>query len=225
MAAPLPARPTPASGFPFLPAHAPPEPQEAPSPQISLHRTSSWIGGFKCSCGAMAAKNCRTLSPEKYPKDRRWLHIQLGWGVGNAFRQGYSQAPEKKWASGWAGGRPPRADSAGGEQGRGPPMLRVATLEMRLGLIGRRPRLSGKLHEACLKSMNCRSLRVAAALTPRRDRSGRSSGFVPQNLQQGTAASQNGASADGRLLPTVPRACPLPRTTSLLRWRPIRDGV
>ena len=57
----------------------------------------------------------------------------------------------------------------------------VALREIWLELIDRRPRLTGRLYRACSNRKNRRSLRAAAALTPRKDGSSSSSGFVPRD--------------------------------------------
>lgn len=67
------------------------------------------------------------------------------------------------------------------------------------------------------------SRRPAAALTSRKDPSGRSSGFVPQNLPPGTAAPQNGASSTAVSYPQF--RAPAPPPTRPPRRRPIRGGA
>ena len=153
----------------------------------------------------MAARDCQG-APEKYLRDRRRLLAQLGLGVGDTSREGHTHSSKRRgpragrenaesWQRWWRGGaRPSNASgspsrsrwgwtaAACGWQGgsTGP-----ATAERTASHYGRPPHLPPGRTE------------VAAAAV------------YAKEFQQGTAASQNGASADGRLLPTVPRAYPL----------------
>lgn len=182
MAAPRPARPTWASDFPFLPAHASPTPQEVLSQQISLHQTAFWRGRIRCSCGAIVARDCPGRLWEVPEGQEEMAPSSLGLGSRKRIPAG-AQSP--KAASLRLGGRTPsetwqRWQRRGARPSNAPG--RLAPREIRLGLIGRRPRLTGRLHRPCHNRKSCRSSRLAAALTLKRDWSTRSSGFMPQNL-------------------------------------------
>lgn len=96
-------------------SHPPRGSEPADQPSTAFRR-----GRIRCSCGAIVARDCPGAS-EKYPRDRRrWLQAQLGWEIGNASQQ--EHRAQRQQAGGWAGGCPLKDDSAGGEEGRGPPM-------------------------------------------------------------------------------------------------------
>lgn len=153
-----------------LPACTRAFPQEIPSPKISLHLTA-----FTEAAGRWRLETTR--APLRSTRNRRRFssagesETRPGRGTLKA---------RKKRASNWAAERPLKVDNAGGEEGRGPPKPLVALREIWLGLMGRRPRLTGRLYRVYPKSRNFQSLRVDAALTPKKDRSSSSSGFMLQ---------------------------------------------
>ena len=182
-------------------------PPRGSQPHITLHRTAFRRVDSGEPAELMAAKTVRAPLRSIWGTDDDSL-LNLAWELETRPGRGTLTAPREEglglagrtlsesWQRWWKGGARPSnasgspsrsrwgwtAAACGWQEGSTGP----ATAETTASHYGRPPHLPPGRTE------------VAAAAV------------YAKEFQQGTAASQNGASADGRLLPTVPRAYPLP---------------